>query len=492
MKRYILSAASSAASLWLVVAVLIANLPANDTRPNVLFIYLDDMNDWISLLDPSSPIKTPNLERLARKGTLFSKAYCMSAACNPSRVATLTGLRPTTSGVYGNKTNWRAALPSRKTIMQQFQTAGYQVFGAGKIFHHHLNNAFHDGASFDAFQPMRKQLYPPEKLNGASKYGSRNTDWGSWPNREEDSIDFGTASYCIDFLKSAQRRRQKGKETGDLVAPFFLACGIFKPHSPFFAPTKYQSNGGPEKIPMPLRNSADWDDLPSGAANLLQSKKWFWDGMQRLDDSRSGAYQEFVEAYAACCRFADAQVGRVLKSLEDTEAAKDTVVILLSDHGFHLGEKDHIEKFALWEKSNHIPLIIVAPGVTTAGSICDQPVDCSVVYPTLLDLCDLPADPSCDGRSLRPLLQSPDKTWKLPALMTYGRGNHALRNGRWRYIRYSDGSEELYDHNTDPNEWRNLANSRRRVHQDAVAELREWLPRAEALEAKNLHPNKAR
>ena len=167
-------------------------------------------------------------------------------------------------------------------------------------------------------------------------------------------------------------------------------------------------------------------------------------------------------------------------------------MILLSDHGFHLGEKDHIEKFALWEKSNHIPLIIVAPGVTTAGSICDQPVDCSVVYPTLLDLCDLPADPSCDGRSLRPLLQSPDKTWKLPALMTYGRGNHALRNGRWRYIRYSDGSEELYDHNTDPNEWRNLANSRRRVHQDAVAELREWLPRAEALEAKNLHPNKAR
>lgn len=463
------------------------NLQADDARPNVLLIYIDDMNDWISLLDPSSPIKTPNLERLARKGTLFSKAYCMSPACNPSRVATLTGLRPTTSGVYGNKTDWRAALPSRKTIMQQFQTAGYQVFGAGKIFHHHLAGAFHDELSFDVFQPMRPQLYPPEKLNGAPKYGSRNTDWGTWPNREEESIDFGTASFCIDVLKSAQLRRQNAKDTGDVVEPLFLACGIFKPHSPFFAPAKYQQLGK-WNMQMPLHNAADWDDLPSGAANMLRSKKWFWEGMQRLEGRRSGAYQEFVEAYAACCRFADAQVGRVLNALEDTGAAEDTIVILLSDHGFHLGEKDHIEKFALWEKSNHIPMIIVAPNVTTAGSVCDQPVDCSVVYPTLLDLCGLPDDPSCDGQTLRPLLQFPKGTWKQPALMTYGRGNHALRNRRWRYIRYSDGSEELYDHAADPNEWRNLGNSQDRAHQDAMAELREWLPRTEALEVKDLDP----
>ena len=152
---------------------------ADDSKvPDVLFIVVDDMNDWISLLDRQAPIKTPHLERLAQRGMLFTRAYCVSPACNPSRVATLTGLRPSTTGVYGNKSDWRKAIPRRKTIMQQFMAAGYDVRGAGKIFHHHLDGAFHDDDSFHDFHPMRPQAYPPNKLNGAPDYGSRNTDWG--------------------------------------------------------------------------------------------------------------------------------------------------------------------------------------------------------------------------------------------------------------------------------------------------------------------------
>ncbi len=441
------------------------------SRPNVLFIVVDDLNDWISLLDPGGPIQTPNLERLAQRGMLFTQAYCASAACNPSRAATLTGLRPTTTGVYGNGSDWRGAMPDRRTIMQQFMAAGYEVRGAGKIFHHHLNGAFHDDKSFHDFQPMRPQLYPAKKLNGAANYGSRNTDWGEWPRRVEDSIDFGTADYCVDALDKPVRDK-----------PLLLACGIFKPHSPFFAPAKYHEPY--HDIVLPSRKDDDWSDLPTGAAALMARTKWFWRGMMDVERQKAGSYQDFIRAYAACAAFADAQIGRVLDALERSPLANNTVIVLWSDHGFHLGEKDHIEKFALWEKSNHIPFIVVAPGVTQPGSQCDRPVDMMVVYPTLLELCGLPADDICDGRSIMPLLRDPKAKWDQPALMTYMPGNHAVRTDRWRYICYADGSEELYDHDTDPHEWKNLAGDER--FSIVKAEHREWLPKSEAAQVPDL------
>ena len=423
--------------------LLAAGLASAELKPDVLFIAVDDMNDSVSLFDSTSPVKTPNLERLAQRGMIFTRAYCASPACNPSRVATLTGLRPTTSGVYGNKSDWRKALPDRPTIMQQFRKAGYLVRGAGKIFHHHLDGAFHDDASFDDFQPMRPQLYPEDKLNHAPEYGSPNTDWGVWPPNEKDSIDCATADYCIDALSNPPEGR-----------PQFLACGIFKPRSPFFSPAFYHDDSAFVK---PARKLNDWDDLPSGAEALLKNKQWFWKGMMDLDARLPGSYDRFLEAYSACCRFADDQIGRVLDALDQSPRRAQTIIVLWSDHGFHLGEKDHIEKFALWEKTNHIPFIVVAPGITSPGSRCDTPVDLSVVYPTLLELAGLPGGPTCDGHSLVPLLKEPNADWAHPALMTYGRGNHAIRSQRWRYIRYADGSEELYDHESDPNEWTNLA-----------------------------------
>ncbi len=453
--------------LWIVIGAGLlpgetAAQPAQrPTRPDVLLFVVDDLNDWISLLDANAPIKTPNLERLAQRGMLFTRAYCISAACNPSRAATLTGLRPTTTGVYGNKSDWRRAVPDRKTIMQQFMAAGYDVRGAGKIFHHHLGGAFHDDASFDDFQHMRPQRYPPKKLNGAAEYGSRNTDWGPWPGRVEDTIDFHTASYCVDALA--------GK-------PRFLACGIFKPHSPFFAPAAYHK---PYRgIGLPPRKADDWSDLPSGATALLKDKKWFWQGMMKVEQEAEGSYQEFIRAYAACAAFADAQVGRVLDALDASPRCGNTIVVLWSDHGFHLGEKDHIEKFALWEKSNHIPLIVVAPHVARQGSRCRRPVDMTVLYPTLLELCGLPADKACDGVSIVPLLSDPHAKWERPALMTYMRGNHAVRTDRWRYIRYADGSQELYDHDADPREWTNLAGEGR--FREVIRRHRRWLPSEEA------------
>ncbi len=430
-------------------------------RPDILFIVVDDLNDWISLLDPAAPIPTPNLERLARRGMLFTRAYCASPACNPSRTAALTGLRPATTGVYGNASDWRQALPRRRTVMQQFKAAGYEVKGAGKIFHHHHNGAFHDDASFDEFQALRPQSYPPQKLNGGADYGSRNTDWGKWPLRDADTVDASTVDYCLRALADPDRNR-----------PLFLACGLFRPHSPFFAPAPYHEPF--QDLKLPDRDPDDWTDLPPGAVSLLKPKRWFWKGLMRLEARRPGSWRAFVQAYAACVAFADAQVGRLLDALDRHRLWDRTVIVLWSDHGFHLGEKNHLEKFALWEKTTHIPLIIVAPGLTRPGSRCDRPVDLMSLYPTLLELGNLPPDPQCDSRSLVPLLRQPDAPWNSPALTTYLPGNHSVRSDRWRYIRYANGDEELYDHRSDPDERDNLAAERRFA--DILSDHRKWLP----------------
>ena len=199
--------------------------------------------------------------------------------------------------------------------MQQFMAAGYDVHGAGKIFHHHLDGAFHDKASFHDFQPMRPQKYPSKKLNGSPGYGSRNTDWGEWPPKVEDSIDFRTASYAI---------RELERPAGD--KPLFLACGIFKPHSPFFAPGAYHEPY--RQIDLPGRKDDDWNDLPEGAAALMRSTKWFWRGMMKVERQNAGAYRDFIRAYAACASFADAQIGRVLDALDRSPRRDGTLIVV--------------------------------------------------------------------------------------------------------------------------------------------------------------------
>jgi arylsulfatase A-like enzyme len=449
--------------------------PEPQRRPNVLFIALDDLNDWIKVIDSETPIETPNIERLAGRGTLFTNAYCASAACNPSRTAILTGLRPTTSGVYGNKTDWRRALPGTVTLPQHFRAHGYRAIGAGKIFHHQYGGAFHDKASFDDFLMMPDPPdapMPETKLNGLTKCGSRNTDWGPWPPDQADAIDVKTTDYVIEQLS---RKHMK---------PLFLAAGIFRPHMPFFAPQRFFDFYPPGDVTMPKTLEGDLDDLPTGARALLSSKKWFFTELMKIEKESPGTWKEAVRSYQACATFADAQVGRILDALDRSDYAGNTIIVLWSDHGYHLGEKKHWEKFALWEKTNHVPSIIVAPPIGRAGSRCERPVSLIDIYPTLIELCGLEPKGELDGVSLVPLLQNPDAVWDRPALMTYQRGNHAVRDERWRYIRYADGTEELYDHSSDPNEWHNVAG--RPANAKTIDRLKRWLPTKEALPAPDM------
>lgn len=445
------------------------------SRPNVLFITIDDMNDGVTLFGKDRPFKTPQINKLAKRGVSFSRAYCASAACNPSRAATLTGLRPHKTGVYGNATDWRRATKGHLTLPEYFGKHGYYTAGFGKVYHHQWNGVFNDPSAWHTFKKMDAQFMPKQKLNGAREYGSRNTDWGPWPKDREEhkTIDFKSVSYAIDFLK-----KQHDK-------PFFLACGIYKPHSPFFAPPNYHKRYD-ASLPLPLRKNDDWNDLPTGAAKLMNPKKWFWKQMMALEKQKPGSYRNFIHAYAACCSFADSSIGRLLAALDASGQAKNTIIVLWSDHGFHLGEKDHIEKFALWEKANHIPFIIVDPRKKkSAGKTCEQPVDMTVLFPTLIELCGLPAYDKLHGRSAANLVAKPDKSWNQPALMTYGYNNHAVRSERWRYIRYADGTEELYDHKNDPNEWTNLASNPK--HASVIKSHKKHLPTTNAKPKPNLH-----
>jgi len=440
-------------------------------QPNVLFISIDDLNNWIKLLNDEAPITTPHLEELAQQGMLFTKAYAPSASCNPSRVSILTGMQPSTTGVYGNKSNWKKALPDVVTIPKYFKQADYKVMGAGKIFHHHWNGAFHDSSAFDDFQEMPwlpDSPMPEQKLHGFEWYGSPNTDWGVWPRDDEQlHVDQRTADYVIDKLKKEHDK------------PFFLAAGIFRPHMPFFAPEeafeKYP--GDLDEVQMPEVNWDDWNDIPSGAEKMV-GKEWLWNGLMKADSIRPGAWKEAVRAYQVCATFADKQIGKIMTALEKSPYSENTIIVLWSDHGYHLGEKEHWEKFALWEKTTHVPFIVVAPGITQPGTVHESPVNLLDIYPTLLDLSGFEEKPELDGKSLVNILEDPEYNRNRPALMTYGKGNHAIRTDRWRYIHYADGTEELYDHRNDPLEWNNLASDDQ--YEELKDSLKQWLPKTEA------------
>ncbi len=439
---------------------------ALEARPDVLMVVMDDLNDWIQLLDTNTPIATPNLQRLASRGVSFSHAYCSSPACNPSRTAVLTGRAPSATGVYGNASDWRGAMPDVVTLPQAFMRAGYRVEGAGKIFHHHLAGAFHDAASFHDFLPMPwppDLPMPPAKLNRLPAFGTANTDWGAWPAVEADALDARSVDWCLERLRRARS------------APLFLACGLFRPHMPFFVPQRWLDRYPPGKTVMPMVRAHDLDDVPPAGRELhATSAGRFWRGMQESEGLRPGSWREAVRCYQAAVTFADAQVGRLLDTLDTSPRGKSAIIVFWSDNGYQLGEKDSWEKFTLWEKATRVPLIVVAPGVTSPGRTCERPVSLLDLYPTLRELCGLPAHADLDGRSLVPLLRSPGADWDRPAVMTYLRGNHAVRSQRYRYIHYANGGEELYDHALDPYEITNVI--ARAEHASAVADLKRWLP----------------
>jgi len=427
--------------------------PAADAeKPNVLFIAVDDLNDWTGYLGGSpTPVDTPNLDKLAKRGVFFTRAYCSAPACNPSRASLLTGVRPSTSGVYHNRDPWRARMPDAVTLPQHFMAAGYKVHGAGKIFH----GRFRDPASWHVYFARPRDMYPQNRpVNGIPR--AAHFDWGPIPGDDRDMGDTHVAQFGVDFLAEKHRK------------PFFLAVGLFRPHLPWYAPQKYFDEYPLDEITVPKAKRDDLDDVPEigrrmarpqgDHANVLKYKQW----------------EKAVQGYLASITYADGQIGRLLDALDRSAHAGNTIIVLWTDHGWHLGEKLHWRKFTLWEEADRVPMIFVVPGLTKPGTRCERTVSLLDLYPTLADLCGLPVGEHLEGRSLKPLLADPDAEWDRPVVTTHGRNNHAVRSERWRYIRYSDGTEELYDHQSDPMEWTNLA-----VDPDLAEVKREmarWLP----------------
>jgi len=446
------------------------------TRPNVLFVAVDDMRDWtVGLGGYAGRVHTPAQQRLAAKGVEFTHAYCASPVSCPSRAAIMTGMMPTTSGIYNNGQWWKPHMPDAVTIPMHFRAHGYAVAGAGKIFHHTAGNnppgqwdefrrlVFRDDPWYRGAKlnyPWSKVTPPPKGFPFCGFTGlPHENDWGPLPNKDEaDYDDAKTVDFAVRYLKRKHTR------------PFFLACGIFRPHLPWYVPKKYFDLYPLATIKLPKAPADDLDDVPAEGRALSKARR---SDLEKI--TAAGKRKHAVRAYLASITFADAQFGRLLDTLETSDYADNTIVVFWSDHGWHLGEKRHWHKMTLWEEATRVPFLIAAPGQAKAGGRCERPVSLVDIYPTLIDLCGLAPKRELDGLSLAPLLRDPTAKRDRPAVMAYRRGQCAVRSQRWRYIRYGDGGEELYDHDADPNEWTNLAG--RPEHKAVIADLARWIPK---------------
>lgn len=438
----------------LVLVAAVADARAAD-KPNVLFIAVDDLNHWVGHLGRNPQTKTPNIDRLAKMGVTFTRAYCAAPVCNPSRAAVMSGRRPGTTGVYDNGQDWKSVVPKEQTLTTQFLAAGYGVYGAGKIYH---ASAHRDGEWTDYFVGGKEKAtpHPDSKDDGVGGIKFR-------PLTDDSTLqDESIVNYGIEKLNAKHDR------------PFFLAVGLHKPHMPWNVPKKYYDLFPLDKIELPPHTKDDLKDVPPGGVKFAKP-----DG-DHAAMLKSGRWKEAVRAYLAAVAYCDAQIGRLLDAHDKSPHKANTVVVFWGDHGWHLGEKEHWRKFALWEEATRMPFIWVAPGVTAPGGVCDRPVDLMSVYPTLCALCGLPKPKHVEGHDLTSLLRDPKAKWDHPAVTTYHRNNHAVRTQRWRYIRYADGGEELYDHDADPNEWTNLAADAKSA--GTRAELTKLLPAANAPE----------
>lgn len=402
-------------------------------KPNILFIAIDDLNDWIGVMGGHPQTKTPNIDRLAGMGVVFDNAHCAAPACNPSRAALLWGIRPSTSGVYHNSQPITQApfLRDKPTLPQWMSRQGYRSIGSGKIFHGGPGNV----KFWDHYEQLGGSGNPgPKPANGIP--GSGNLDWGPTPEGDEAYGDYKVATYVSRQLTKTHEQ------------PLFLACGIFRPHLPWYVPQKYFDQFPLADIQLPHHLVGDLDDIPEAGRRMAN----------RNDHRRiTGAdgWKAAVQGYLASIAFCDAQVGRVLDAYEKSPMKENTYIVFWTDHGWSLGEKEHWRKFALWEEPTHTPVIIAGPGIQPGRT--HQPVSLLDLFPTICDLAGLEKPAQLEGRSLKPLLENLGVGWDHLAVTTEGRHNHAVRDLRWRYIRYANGSEELYDHKNDPFEHTNLA-----------------------------------
>ena len=430
-------------------------------KPNVLVIAVDDLNDWVGVLNGHPDTSTPNIDRLAARGMLFTNAHTQAPICNPSRTSLMFGMRPSTTGFYDNEPNGarsRSLSESYVSLPRHFAANGYKTLTTGKIYHaSQLPEGDFEvvgprpGQWIDLDQPV--QVDRPDHMHWLWDFGPQSYDEGKF-------ADYTDASWTIERLEEEHDR------------PFFLALGFYRPHVPFFPPERlYNHPDLSGELRLPLVKPGDLDDISEHAKKITYSphpasQDW-------VEQNGNEKWYEAMRSYLACIRWTDEQVGRVLDALDRSPHADNTIVVLYADHGFHLGEKRRWGKWTLWERSTRVPFIISLPGGRSLGR-SSQPVELLSIYPTLVELCGLTANPDIEGVSVAALLENPEAEWMHPALTTLFQNNHAVRTRHWRYIRYADGSEELYDRRVDPNEWTNLAGEGR--YASLKRQLREHLP----------------
>lgn len=448
--------------LLLCLPAFAANPPA---RPNVLFIAVDDLRDWVGYFGHNPQAKTPNYDRLARMGTSFTRAYCASPVCNPSRTALMSGLRASTTGVYDNNVDFRPVVPPAKMLTTAFRDAGYFVHGSGKIYH----ESYRRREEWDDY--LEKERGDPRPPAGQSD-GVGGIKFAPLDCRDDQLSDWGIADYGIASL---QRKHEK---------PFFLAVGFHKPHMPWNVPRKWFDLFPLESIKLPPYLEKDLDDLPPAAVRMAHPET------DHVPMQKSGRWKEAIQAYLATIAYCDMNLGRLLDAFEKSAYRDNTIICLWGDHGWHLGEKHHWRKFALWEEATKAPFMWVVPGLTKPNTICERTVDFMSIFPTLTDLCGIPTPAHNEGVSIRRLLADPKAPWDLPARTTYKFNNHTVRSEGWRYIRYANGDEELYDEANDPNEWTNLA--AKPEFAARKAELAKFLPKNNAPDPSERVPKEER
>ena len=451
--------------LCLGISTLISIQDNMAEKPNVLFISIDDLNDYVGCLDGAIDAYTPNIDKLASQGNLFTNAHCPAPICGPSRASILTGLYPSTTGNYLQIKDQHIKLANEKTsqctfMPDYFEQYGYQTFAVGKVFHKGDNaNAFDEyGGGFDWFGPRPEERihYDPAKL--PDKEGYTSTDWGAFPEHDSLMSDYKVAEYAIEKINTKMKD------------PFFLAVGFFRPHVPWYVPQKWLDMFPLDEIQTPPYKKDDLNDVPEIGKRVAEVPM-----MPTTEELiEQGEWKEVIQAYLASIAFVDAQLGKVLDALENSGYADNTIVVLWSDHGYHLGEKNRFAKMSLWNQDTRSVMIINDQKYVSNQEI-DAPVQLVDMYPTLVELCGLPEYALADGHSLVPLLENPGVAWEHPALTFYGQDNVAVRYGNYRLIQYENGAKELYNIKKDPREWDNLAGQKK--YEGKIKQLQKFIPK---------------
>jgi len=429
-------------------------------RKNVLFLMADDLNNSLGSYGHPT-VKSPNLDRLAARGVRFERAYCQFPLCGPSRNSMLTGLHPNSTGIHNNGQIFRQTIPAAVSLPQCFRQQGYLGVRVGKLYHYNVPNSIgtygHDdpGSWEIGLNPAgvdRLEEQPQGKIFSLTpgQYGGT-LSWYASPAPAEKHTDALNAEDAIWVLERCAKQKDR---------PFFLACGFFRPHTPYVSPESFFQMYPEAEMPVVTGVAEDQKDIPApGLGSYKKEQDALTDELRR----------KTLQAYYASITFMDAQAGKVLDALDRLGLAENTVVVFTSDHGYHMGEHGLYQKMSLFEESARVPLLIAAPGIAKAGGVAKSPVGLIDLYPTLTELCGVTAPEGLQGQSLAPMLRDPnvsDRGWAITQVTRGGNKKgerffgYTLRTDRYRYTEWGEGAKEgkeLYDHETDARELTNLA-----------------------------------